>query len=560
MLVAYESAYWQKIYPGVSIAQIPVGNKTRQEAQGQIEKIIIQRKPKMLKFFWDTQSKEINLDELEFNYQPAKTINRTYNFGRKQNLINNLKNLCQAWTKEKNFNLDYSLNQTLLEEKIATLSSQLFVPIVPPSLEFDKQTQKIIVKSGSEGQEIETEKLLAKIDFQLANLIDTPISLPTKKTAFEVQEEVLDKTKIRAERLITKKLKLQVTDQFFEIKSEEFLPFISFADSFNDDKIKEYLGQLATLINQSPQDALFRFDSGRVVAFQPEKSGTLIDQTKTLQLIKEGLEELEKSEEKEKTTQLPVQLIEPEIKIGDINRFGIREKIGEGQSSFQGSISSRIHNLQLSSARLSGILVPPGRIFSFNHFLGEVSEATGFKQAYIIKGGKTILGDGGGVCQVSTTLFRAVLRAGLPILERHPHAYRVSYYEQDSQPGFDATVFAPTADFKFQNDTSAYLLIQTNINTKTQALFFEIYGTNDNRLVSISKARIWDQVSPPPDLYQDDPTLPNGTIKQIDWKAWGGKVAFDWKVTRNNEVLQERTFYSHYQPWQAVYLRGTGTP
>jgi len=560
MLVAYESAYWQKIYPGVSIAQIPVGNKTRQEAQGQIEKIIIQRKPKMLKFFWDTQSKEINLDELEFNYQPAKTINRTYNFGRKQNLINNLKNLCQAWTKEKNFNLDYSLNQTLLEEKIATLSSQLFVPIVPPSLEFDKQTQKIIVKSGSEGQEIETEKLLAKIDFQLANLIDTPISLPIKKTAFEVQEEVLDKTKIRAERLITKKLKLQVTDQFFEIKSEEFLPFISFADSFNDDKIKEYLGQLATLINQSPQDALFRFDSGRVVAFQPEKSGTLIDQTKTLQLIKEGLEELEKSEEKEKTIQLPVQLIEPEIKIGDINRFGIREKIGEGQSSFQGSISSRIHNLQLSSARLSGILVPPGRIFSFNHFLGEVSEATGFKQAYIIKGGKTILGDGGGVCQVSTTLFRAVLRAGLPILERHPHAYRVSYYEQDSQPGFDATVFAPTADFKFQNDTSAYLLIQTNINTKTQALFFEIYGTNDNRLVSISKARIWDQVSPPPDLYQDDPTLPNGTIKQIDWKAWGGKVAFDWKVTRNNEVLQERTFYSHYQPWQAVYLRGTGTP
>lgn len=556
--ISFELAYRGKIFPKISIARIPVSNKTKQEAQKEIEKLIVQKKPQVLKFFWGTQSEEIDLQELKLNYQPAKTISHVYSFGRNKNPINNLKDRYQAWTKEKNFNLDYLLDQTLLEEKIATLSSQIFIPVIPPSLLLDKQTNKIIVEPGTEGQKLETEKLSELIDFQLSNLLDTPISLPIKKMTFEVNEETLAKTKIRAERLTDKKLKLQTTNQVFEIKGEEFLPLISFKENFDENKIKEYVAQLASLINQSPQSALFRFENGRVIAFQPEKAGTLIDQTKTVQLIEEGLEELERSEENEKLIKLPVQSIEPEIKIGDINRFGIVEKIGEGQSNFQGSIASRIHNIQLAANKLSGILVPPGGIFSFNQSLGEVSEITGFKQAYIIKEGRTILGDGGGVCQVSTTLFRAILNAGLPILERQAHAYRVHYYEQDSQPGFDATVFDPHPNLKFKNDTPAYILIQATVNSKTQTLIFEIYGTSDGRKVSIFKARIWDQVSPPPDLYQDDPALPAGTIKQIDWKAWGAKVAFDWKVTRNNEVLQERTFYSHYQPWQAIYLRGTG--
>lgn len=558
--MSFEFAYWQKIFPGISIAQMQLGNKTKQEAQNQIERMIIQKQPKALKVFWNTQSEEINLQELRLDYQPAKTIRSAYNFGRSQNPINNLRDRHQAWTKRKNFNLDYSLNQALLEEKIATLSSQIFVPAIPPLILLDKQTGKIIVESGKEGQELETEKILNSIDFQLSNLLDTPISLPINKTTFEVSQETLGKTKTRAERLIAKRLKLQTTNQVFEIKGEELLPFVSFTDtdSLDDEKIKEYVGQLATLINQSAQDALFRFENGRVVAFRPSKKGALIDQTKTLQLIEEGLKRLEDSEESEKLIKLPVQLIEPKIKIGDINRFGIVEKIGGSHSSFRGSISSRIHNIQLASTKLSGILIPPGGVFSFNQSLGEVSETTGFKQAYIIKEGRTILGDGGGVCQASTTLFRAILNTGLPILERHPHAYRVVYYEQDSQPGFDATVFDPTADLKFKNDTPVYILIQANINIPKRTLVFEIYGTNDGRKVSVSKARIWDQVPPPPDLYQDDLSLPTGTVKQIDWKAWGAKVAFDWKVTRNGEVLQDRTFYSHYQPWQAVYLRGAG--
>ena len=101
------------------------------------------------------------------------------------------------------------------------------------------------------------------------------------------------------------------------------------------------------------------------------------------------------------------------------------------------------------------MLIPPGGTISYNEIVGDISAATGYQPAYIIKDGRTILGDGGGVCQVSTTLFRAGLSAGLPILERHPHAYRVHYYEEGGyKPGLDATVFAPGVDLKMKNDTS----------------------------------------------------------------------------------------------------------
>jgi len=203
-------------------------------------------------------------------------------------------------------------------------------------------------------------------------------------------------------------------------------------------------------------------------------------------------------------------------------------------------------------------LIAPAEVFSFNQALGEVSDKTGYKPAYVIKEKKTILDDGGGVCQVSTTLFRAALAAGLPIEERHAHAYRVSYYEQGGfGPGLDATVYAPKIDLKIKNDTPAYILIQTKVDTKNAILTFELYGTSDGRKAIVGKPRVWDQVPPPPDLYQDDPTLPKGEVKQVDFAAWGARTAFDWKVERNGETLQNRTFYANFQPWQAIYLRGT---
>jgi vancomycin resistance protein YoaR len=248
----------------------------------------------------------------------------------------------------------------------------------------------------------------------------------------------------------------------------------------------------------------------------------------------------------------------PEITTDKINNLGINELIGRGSSTYFHSIPSRVHNVVLAASRINGTLVKPGDTFSFNDTLGDVSQFTGYKQAYIISDGKTILGDGGGVCQVSTTLFRSVLNAGLPVVERQAHAYRVGYYEQGSPAGLDATVYGPSPDFKFVNNTPAHVLIQATADPKNYSLVFELYGTSDGRVSVVSKPIVTNVTAPAGDLYQDDPTLPAGTIKQIEYKAWGAKVTFNYVVTKDGEEIFKKIFISNYRPWQAVYLRGTG--
>lgn len=325
---------------------------------------------------------------------------------------------------------------------------------------------------------------------------------------------------------------------------------------FDKKPLQEFILIMKDKYNISPIDARFIFKNGKVKEFRKEKNGMRVDEESFWKEIEEKLKNWLSQDELE--VQLKLIEVEPKIKLANINSFGIEELIASGSSSFKGSIFAREHNIILAAERISGNVVPKGEIFSFNKALGEVSRATGYKQSYIIKDGRTILGDGGGVCQVSTTLFRAVLNAGLPIVERHAHSYRVSYYEQDSKPGFDATVFAPSVDFKFKNDTSAYILIQGEVDRKNKRLYFYLYGKKDGRKVYISTPKIYDVVPPPEPLYIDDPTLPAGQIKQIDFSAWGAKVVFTYKVEKEEKILFEKVFKSIYRPWQAVYLVGRG--
>jgi vancomycin resistance protein YoaR len=294
------------------------------------------------------------------------------------------------------------------------------------------------------------------------------------------------------------------------------------------------------------------------VAFKPSEEGKMID---TEQLREDLISKLEKILSGQKSQELIIPLtvktILPKITTDKANNLGIKELIGKGTSLFQHSISSRIFNITLAASRINGALIAPNEIFSFDKALGDVSAFTGYQQAYIIQNGKTVLGDGGGVCQVSTTFFRALLNAGLPITERHAHAYRVGYYEEDSLPGLDATVFVPSVDLKFKNDTGNYILVQTQIDPKILRLSVFLYGTSDGRTVTLTSPVVTNRVAHPPDLYQDDPSLHKGVIKQIDFSADGATVSFSRIVTKNGKKIISENFVSYYAPWQSIYLRGT---
>jgi vancomycin resistance protein YoaR len=315
-----------------------------------------------------------------------------------------------------------------------------------------------------------------------------------------------------------------------------------------DNKIKEIAGELFV----EPVEPRFTLKGTRVEEFMKAKAGQKLDQEEAKKLVVEGLRD------QKEMVKLVIQVLKPKVsgEIAQAERMGLREILGEGISFYRRSITSRRYNIGLVISRANGLLVPPGEIVSFNATIGDVSKETGYKESYIIKDGQTILGDGGGVCQGSTTMFRAILAAGLPIIERRAHSYRVGYYEQNFQMGKDATVYAPSTDLKFKNDTGHYILIQAITVPKISKVVIKIWGTNDGRRIDIGKTIISSTSPALPDEYIDDPNLAPGEIKQIDWSAPGAKVSFLWKVIRGDEILQDRWFYSNYQPWSNKFLRG----
>ncbi|HLL61192.1 MAG TPA: VanW family protein, partial [Candidatus Nitrosocosmicus sp.] len=284
-----------------------------------------------------------------------------------------------------------------------------------------------------------------------------------------------------------------------------------------------------------------------------------IDKEKAQQDLNNKIQQFAKNQNNRKIyITVESETIKPEITLESSNKFGISEEIGVGVSDYSGSIPGRVHNVILAASKFNGIIIPKGEEFSFNKIIGDISAASGYQQAYIISNGRTILGDGGGVCQVSTTLFRAALNTGLPIIERHAHAYRVHYYENDQKPGLDATIYTPSVDFRFKNDTPAAILIQTEVIEEENKLIFHFYGKKDNRKIELSDITILSQSPALPAVMQDDPTLKKGVTKQIDWAAPGAKTTFHYKVThKDGRVTQDRDFLSVYRPWAAVFQVGT---
>lgn len=552
----FELAYLNKSYPKIHVLEMDLGNKNSLE----IEKKLSDKfsTVKNIEIVWGTSLWTITPEQIDLKYYPPASAVEILRVGRSGKLIKNLQTKFLVLKNGLVLDPVFSVDENKINSALEEISKQVNIPTHEPEILI--VDGKISISNGENGQEIDGRELINNIRMSLAKLNSSPIQLPVNILNPKLSPTQVENLQLRGESLLGKKLVLKSGNNSWTISSEQTLawvdPFVN--DGWKRDLIESWVNELAQTIDRPAQNALFRFVSpaNRVEEFKPAHPGFKTQQDKLIAQVIDSLTNLQKNGVLENTLEIPGERIEPTITNSQVNTLGIKEVIGRGESNYSGSIPNRIFNLKKAAQSINGVLVAPGEVFSFVKYVGDISAESGYKQAYIIKDGKTILGDGGGVCQVSTTLFRAILNAGLPVEDRTAHAYRVHYYENDSQPGLDATIFSPSTDFKFKNDTTSYILVQTSVDETKNKLYFDIYGTLDGRKVEISKVRLWDSAPPPPDLYQDDPTLLKGKVVQVDWSAWGIKAAFDWKVTRGGEVLQDRTFYSNFRPWQAIYLRG----
>jgi vancomycin resistance protein YoaR len=245
-------------------------------------------------------------------------------------------------------------------------------------------------------------------------------------------------------------------------------------------------------------------------------------------------------------------------------QLGITQLVSQQSTYFVGSSAERVHNITTAGARFHGLLVAPNATFSFDDNLGDVSLDSGFAEALIIFGGRTIQGVGGGVCQVSTTVFRAAYFGGFPIVLRYSHAYRVGYYERGDTwkgPGLDATVYAPLVDFQFKNDTPYWLLMEVYVDPAASRITWKFYSTSDGRKVTVSQPNIQNVVPAPDPLYEENTDLAAGQIKQTDYAADGADVSVSRVIMRAGAQINadEAPISTHYEPWRAVFDYGPGT-
>lgn len=542
-----------KFYPNVVVANVNVGGLSRAEAKNLIEQEIQKVKISLTYngYIWN-----LPVSALPLNIE--ETLNQAYRVGRRLDLRDyGLIFIAQ----KQSFPLILGEGETETYSKIyGEIAQAIEIPVVSAELVLNKG--KIVLNNGNDGLIIDASKLRQELEEKIVYLNQEEVVVPTKAISAQLREEERLEIIETAEKLIHKSLTLTLDDERVKLTGEELITLLNTVpggDVTTDrGRLLEYIEGVAESLNREATDAKFGYQDGKVTEFAPSKDGIKISVEATSNKVQEGMKQLIESEEQNINIEIQAERTSPQVTIEKVNELGIKERIGRGESYYAHSIPNRIYNVGLASSRINTALIPPGEEVSFNKLVGEVSAATGYRSAYIISQGRTVLGDGGGLCQVSTTLFRAAMDAGLPILERWGHSYRVSYYELNSKPGIDATVIAPSKDFKFKNDTPGHILIQTINDPKKLHLVIEIYGTSDGRVASVTEPKVWGLTPPLPTVYQDDPSLPVGTIKQVDWSAGGANASFEYNVIKNGEMIQNQTFTTVYRPWAAVYLRGTG--
>lgn len=249
------------------------------------------------------------------------------------------------------------------------------------------------------------------------------------------------------------------------------------------DLIYNYIQTLAPQINQPDIEPVLRIQNNRVTEFTPPQDG------ETLNTYMSAWDALTALNSGAFSAALSVSQTQPQTQLSQTNNLGINQLIGEGVSSFKGSPNNRRHNIAAGITKFQGIILPQGATFSFDDDLGPVTATAGFLPELVIDDGNTLPELGGGLCQVSTTTFRAAMAAGLPITDRRNHAYAVEYY---SPQGTDATIYPDSADLKFVNDTPGAIMIWP-YEKDSNTLVFDFYGTNDGRQVTLEKPVVYDR-------------------------------------------------------------------
>lgn len=565
--------YENKILPHAYIGETNFGGLDRLQAKEKILQLISQQDQAQLAFFWQDKDYQQSLTNLELAYNSDETLAKLLAVGRSGTLKKVLQETFRSIFTRNTLSASYTLNETKLNDFLKTIA--LDVDKIEKDATIEIHGLEPMVVSEEIGQKFplaENKKIVEDHlgSFRFGAIMPFVIVKVYPKIDLATAKKALGET----QELLSRQLVLEAANgKTFQIYPKDVAGFLEFVARLNSGvlasseakeivnpyrlspeisptKVYPFVEQISAEVYQEPRDSQFRASDGRVVAFQLAQTGYELDKEKAVNAIIEGLKSDQKS------LDLPVKVTEPKIFDDDPEKLGLKEIVGEGTTNFSGSPENRRHNIAVGAKTFDGVLIKPGEEFSMLKYLGPVEASTGYLPELVIKEDRTIPEYGGGLCQVSTTMFRAALNTGLKITERQNHSYRVRYYEPPV--GMDATIYIPKPDLKFVNDFSSYLLIQAVIGDDD--LTFRFYGTKDGRRSETTEPYVYDVTGSGEPIYTESPDLAPGEIKRIETAHPGSKATFTYRVyDALGKLTNEQVFQSSYTPWPARYLYGPGT-
>ena len=542
--------FWHtdRIFTGVQVAGVPVGGMTRSAALLHLSRELRVYPSPPLSIAFEDRAWTLSSAQLQARPDLLGAVNAAYLIGRQGTMRQNLADQWTALLGQKRAEPPLAYDEGALRYAISQIAAQVRRPgragmtigdlVLPPApgvdVDVDANTRLVLARlQTGTGQRVDLQTYTVTPPDAQSNATEDPtLRGPTLPLVISDPQSGLV-------------FALDPATQ------RQLLPHGA-GGQVNAAAVAEIVDRWAEDVYIPAQDARLRFDvnAGRPVVIQPSIAGRQLNVEATSIALQSALVSGQSQ------SQLPVEVVAPKVDSNRIDEMGIRELVANGTTYYAGSSQDRIHNIEVAAEKFEGVVIPPNGIFSFNSIVQDVSAANGFADSLIIWGDRTAVGVGGGVCQVSTTVFRSAFLGGFPIVERYNHGYVVSWY---GEPGMDATIYTPSVDFKFRNDTNAYLLVQPVVDSVNGVISFLFYGTKPDRQVTVGPPVISDIVEAGEPVYQEDESLATGQIKQVETAKQGLTVSVERTIVENGQSRVD-TITSVYQPWSAVFLVGPGTP
>ena len=485
------------IISGVKVSEVDVSKLSIDDGKKLLNDVTEKKlMPELNLKYSEEYSIKLKPEEIEFKYDIEKALANAYNIGRDGSIFKNNYSILSSTLFNKNIELDYSYNENLLNDFINNINSQLPGVVVEPS--YYIEDKNLIINKGKDGIEVNKEELKKSI---IENINGRKL------------EEVTKDGYIQTLGIPVKEAK---------------------AKDIDVEKIHEE-------IYKEPKDAYFETDPYQIFVDQDGVDfGISINEAK----------EIINKENKEEYT-IPLKITKAEKTIQDLGKEAFPYTISSFSTKYDASNINRSTNLEIAARKINGRVLMPGEVFSFNTVVGKRTIEEGYRDAKIYADGGVVDGLAGGICQISSTLYNAVLLANLEIVERRNHSYPASYI----QVGRDATVVYGTKDFQFKNSRSYPIKLEATV--KNGVAEFKIYGIQEAEEYEIKILPVTTGTIPYGTSYVPDPSLAPGQQVVTQSGHLGYRVTTYIEKRLNGEVVSKDILSNDtYSPMQTIIRVG----